>query len=151
MSCYITHCHCCIWSTERRFFTAFVCLWADGPWVCSQRLVIAVLCAIGVLCFCLYWRAGVSPAQCLTGSSTFLHQRQWESLQKHISVNRPWVSFWLKADSLPAQGTLGLNLATPANHLWQSFEAVFWARSLCSSLKGFFKTVHFLTHFLNWC
>ena len=28
--------------------------------------------------------------------------------------------FWLKADSLPAQGTLGLNLATPASHLWQS-------------------------------
>ena len=55
--------------------------------------------------------------------------------------------FWLKADSLPAQGTLGLNLATPASHLWQFGEAVFWSRSLCSSLKGFFKTVHFLARF----
>ena len=26
-------------------------------------------------------------------------------------------------------------------------EAVFWSRSLCSSLKGFFKTVHFLARF----
>lgn len=147
MSCYISLIVIAAYGpTERCFFTAFVCLWADGPWVCSQRLVIAVLCAIGVLCFRLYWRAGVSPAQCLTGSSTFLHQRQWESLQKRISVNRQVTFGWRQTACLPKGlwGSILPHLPTICGRV--SGSCLLEQESLqFPNLLG--NSVHFLAHF----
>ena len=120
---------------------------AAGHWTCSQRLVVAADGAEGALAsFHLCWRAGVSAGQCLTVSFTFLHQRQQEPLQSTFQ----WAGRLLLVEGRqPAcpRGSGAQSCHTCQPSVAEFGEAVFWSRSLCSSLKVFSKTVHFLVHF----
>lgn len=78
-----------------------------------------------------------SPAQCLAGSSTFLHQRQWESASTFQWTGR---SLLVEGRQPACPRDFGAqSCLTPANHLWQSFGSCLLEQGLCSSLKDSLK------------